>query len=229
MAISDVRGFLLASYHDLPNILLVGSLLLGSLMGYLPLVWVAFGLILNNTFVIALQWVFYTLSRKFTVLQPYMFGPESDTCRIGFQDVLRKYVSGSDNGVNVTPSSWLSAATFFAAFSIYNSIQVTLREAAPNTDAKKVATRRAFSISALVIGLVFLGLVLARGYTGCETLLGGVTGVLFGGAWAIGFWHILDACGTGKVPDILQVVGSMAPEGSGKPTTPVVCTPPKGA
>lgn len=229
MGLTDARGFLLASYHDLPNILLIGSLLLGSLMGYLPLVWVAFGLLMNNAFVFFLQWVFFTVARKFTGLQRYIFGPESATCMIGFQDVLQKYVSGSREGVNVTPSYWMSAAAFFAVFSIYNSVQVTAKEPASNVDKKKVATRRAFSISALVIGLVFLGLVLARGFTGCETLLGGTTGVVFGGAWAIAFWHILDACGTGKVPDILQVVGSMAPEGSGKPTTPVMCVPPKEA
>lgn len=229
MGLTDARGFFLASYHDLPNILLIGSLLLGSLMGYLPLVWVGFGLLMNNAFVTLLQWVFFTISRQFTGLQRYMFGPESATCMIGFQDVLQKYVSGTRDGVNVTPSYWMSAAACFAVFSIYNSIQVTAREPASNTDKKKVATRRAFSISALVIGLVFLGLVLARGFTGCETLLGGTAGVLFGTGWAIAFWHILDACGTGKVPDILQVVGSMAPEGSGKPTTPVMCVPPKGA
>ena len=124
----------------------------------------------------------------------------------------------------VAPSHWLAAAAFFAVFSIYNSVRVGLRKPADGSDPDKVDVRRAFSLSVLLIGLVFFALIMARGFSGCETWLGGSLGVLIGGGLAVAFWHILDVCNTGMVPDILQVITSLPPPGAGQ-DVPVVCTP----
>ena len=53
MSLDAARSFLLGAYHDLPNVLFMGSLVLGSITGYLPLVWVSLGLILNGASVAA--------------------------------------------------------------------------------------------------------------------------------------------------------------------------------
>ena len=45
--LTRAREFLLGGYHDLPNVLFIGSLILGTLTGYLPLIWMSIGLILN--------------------------------------------------------------------------------------------------------------------------------------------------------------------------------------
>ena len=125
----------------------------------------------------------------------------------------------------VAPSHWLSAAVFFATFSIYNSIKIALREPAAGAPKEKVDTRRAFSLTTMTIGLFFLALIFARGFTGCETWLGATTGALVGGAGAIVFWHLLDACGAGTIPDVLQVVNAMAPGGADGDEVPVICSP----
>ena len=233
MSFAEARKFLLASYHDLPNILFVGSLILGALMGYLPLIWMAVGLIFNATVISFLQvvlGVIYTKSADRTRL----FGDSSvvsPACFVGFgrmkgaDDNLFGVPVGADR--ILTPSHWIGAATFFAVFSIYNSARLIGRDSVKGADVEKVGARRAFSLSALVIGLVFLGLVLMRAFTGCETAWSGAAGFLVSGALSIAFWHILDACGSGKVPDLLQVVGSLAPDSVATDSTvPIVCTPP---
>ena len=111
-------------------------------------------------------------------------------------------------------------------FSIYNSIRVAAKESKGNVDPILVSTRKAFSLSTLIIGIAFMTLIFARAFTGCETKTSGTLGVLLGTGMAIAIWHMLDACGTGKMPDILQVVGSMAPDHA-KTEQPVMCVAPR--
>jgi len=217
MSLLRAREFLLSAYHDLPNVIFVGSLVLGSLAGSLPLVWLSMGLILNGSIVSLVQGI---LALCFPTWAQVAVPRGSYSC-----EILPTDVQNGNGTTIVAPSHWLAAAVFFAAFSIYNSIRVGMKPPAEGTPAEKVDTRRAFSLSVLVVGVVFFGLVLARGFTGCETWLGSTLGVLIGGGTAIGYWHMLDACGTGIVPDILQVVGSMAPSAKGD-NTPIVCAPP---
>ncbi len=232
----EAQKFLLASYHDLPNILFVGSLILGSLLGYLPLVWVALGMLLNGAITASVQYFLQFLLSfesiaKWDEKKRQLRVPASEyqRCYVGFKPDADNYQNnksfGSATKPIVAPSYWMSSSAFFSAFTIYNSIWVTARQPNKNTDSLMVATRRAFSLSTLIIGVFFLGLVFSRAFLGCETLTGGTLGVLLGAAVAVGFWHTLDACGTGKIPDILQVVGSMAPDRS-KTEQPVMCTPP---
>jgi hypothetical protein len=238
MSFPEIRKFLLASYHDLPNILFVGSLILGALMGYLPLIWMALGLILNAAVVSFLQAILNVL---FTAdsSRARLFGDSkqlSTACSVGFKNMRGGPMFGNVPDISeayspgrvTTPSHWIAAATFFAVFSIYNSARLMAREPAKGADGEKVGARRAFSLSALIVGFFFLALVLARAFTGCETLWSGFAGFAVGSGLSIAFWHILDACGTGKIPDLLQVVGSLAPEaiGSGDAEVPVVCTAP---
>jgi hypothetical protein len=217
-SIAAVREFLLSSYHDLPNILFMGSLLLGSIMGYLPLVWLALGLVFNASIIALVQSFVNSIFEENSQIVSSNVSP---ACQIGYERM-----SGIKNSAGTTrrifPSQWMGASTFFAAFSIYNSIKVAVRESAPGARQEHIDNRRAYSLSTFIIGFAFLTLILARAFTGCESLLGGATGVLIGVGLAIGYWHILDACGTGRIPDILQVVRSIAPEAK-KDETPVVC------
>jgi hypothetical protein len=221
--VERMRSFLLMTYHDLPNVLFMGSILFGCLMGYLPLVWVGLGLILNFFGIYLIQQFFKFLFKEGS---EQIYAPHSLGCAVGYK-VFRNLAGMGNNAKTpevVAPSQWMGAASFFSIFCIYNSIRLLLRPATTGADSKLVDNRRAFSISALVIGLFFFGLVLMRGYTGCETILGAVSGVTIGGGLAVGFWHLLNACGAGRIPDILQVVGSLAPEGSGS-KVPVLCAP----
>jgi hypothetical protein len=211
MSVQAARNFLLGAYHDLPNVLFMGSLVLGSITGYLPLVWVSLGLIANGAIVAAFQGFLRLLFPTWSqVSMPAGMG----TCSI---------IKPTGELTAVAPSHWLAAAVFFAVFSVFNSIQVAIRPNKKGVDSSKIQNRQAVSMSVMIVGLVFCILVLARGLTGCETWLGSILGALIGGWFAIGYWYVLDACGTGSIPDILQIVESSAPESNGK-ETPVVCS-----
>jgi hypothetical protein len=215
MGLMEARNFLLGAYHDLPNVLFMGSLVLGAMTGYLPLVWVALGLVVNGGIVASLQGILRLLFPDWAQVSiPAGMG----TCSIIRPAIERR----SEDIMTVAPSHWLSAAVFFAVFSVFNSIQVAIRPGKSGVDSDKVSTRRAVSMSAMVVGMVFLALVLARGFTGCETWLGSISGVIVGAGTAIGYWFLLDLCGSGTIPDILQIVEGSAPATTGKETA-VVC------
>ncbi len=219
-ALVRARTFLLGAYHDLPNVLFMGSFLLGAITGYLPLVWVSLGLIFNGALVAALQGLLSFLFPKWTQVA---IPSNSLACDI-FARMAGSPATGRGGVSYVAPSHWLSAAVFFAMFSLYNSIMIAMKEPAAGAPKEKVDTRRAFSLTTMTIAVVFFGLILLRGFTGCETWLGGITGTLIGAGGAIGFWHLLDACGAGTIPDVLQVVNSIAPGGDGD-EVPIICSP----
>jgi len=219
MSLARAREFLLGAYHDLPNILFVAALLIGSLTGQLSLVWVALGLIINGLIVAGFQGLFGLF---FPTWAQVAIPAGAGACSV----LGRTSLSAPDDTQIVAPSYWLTSAVFFAAFSIYNSLRVALKDSAPGVESQKVDNRRAVSLSVAAIGVLFLGLVLARGYSGCETLFGGVLSVLLGGGVAIGYWHLLDACGNGILPDILGIMGNLAPGPKDEEAKiPIVCMP----
>ena len=218
MSLVAAREFLLGAYHDLPNVLFVGSLIIGSIFGYLPLVWLAVGMILNGAVISIFQgFLAFIFPEWLQVVVP----KGSYVCEILKTD---SYATKAKGATVVAPSHWLSATTFFAVFSIYNSVHVAMKQSAKGVSPEKTDIRRAFSLSVLIIGVVFMGLVLVRGFTGCETWLGSISGSLIGAGMAMFYWHLLDTCKTGMVPDVLQVIGSMAPPGTDT-HVPVVCAP----
>jgi hypothetical protein len=232
MDFPEARKFLTASFHDLPNVLFMGSLILGSVMGYLPLIWIALGMILNGSVVAALQLVVKWLVENIEFFKNksawFQGGTEYAKCFVGYQrtaEGLSNFIGTPGGKTIIAPSHWMAASSFFAIFSIYNSIRVAIREPKGKVDQKLKDTRRALTISTAIIGGCFFALLFARFYFQCETWVGGVLGILVGFGMAIAYWHILDSCGTGKLPDVLQVVGSMAPE-QGKKEQPVMCTAP---
>ena len=221
MSLAPAREFLLGAYHDLPNVLMMGSLILGGMSGYLPLIWLGLGLIANAG-VIQLAQVLIQ-----TILDTSEGGQYSVTnafaCSVYSQGMTP---AAASQPLFVMPSHWLGGSAFFVVFSIYNAIRVALRKPVPGASDRMVAVRRAFSMSVLVIGIFFMALIMGRGLSGCETWLGGSLGVLIGAGFAIGYWHLLAACNGGRVPDVLQVVNALPPIGGDDAKVPVVCTAP---
>ncbi len=219
MSLARAREFLLGAYHDLPNVLFVGALLIGSLTGQLSLVWVALGLILNGLVIAGFQGLFGLFFPTWVQV--------AVPAGAGACSVLGRVSLGTPNETMiVAPSYWLGSAIFFAAFSIYNSLRVAMKESPAGSETQKVDNRRAVSLSVAAIGVLFLGLALARGYSGCETMFGGALSVALGAGVAIGYWHLLDACGNGIMPDILGIMGNLAPgPKENEPKVPIVCAP----
>jgi len=214
MSVARMRQFLLGMYHDLPNVLFMGSFVLGSITGYLPLVWVSMGLILNGLGVATTQGLLGLINSDWD--QIYMKAGHP-ACEVMFKGPP----GGAVGATMIAPSYWLSSAIFFATFTIYNSVRIAMMPVAAGASQEKADVRRAFTLTTIVVGAVFLLLIMGRGFSGCESYFGGFLSLLVGGGLAIGFWHLLNACGAGMVPDVLQIVNSMAPPGEN--TVPVVC------
>lgn len=228
------RTFLLGTYHDLPNVLWIGCVILGAVMGQISLVWLGFGLLLNAASIAALQGLSYGLATLFPAFGAkwLMKDASAMACTVmGDRTSLLNSLAGTaatSAASYVVPSQWIGAVAFFAVFMIYNAIRVILRPAAYGANPEKVENRYNLSGTVIFANVAFLTVILARALSGCETALGVLTGLLVGGGVAVGYWHLLDICGTGITPDVLQVVGSMAP-GADAAAVPVVCTaPPEG-
>jgi hypothetical protein len=221
MSLAPAREFLLGAYHDLPNILMMGSLILGGMSGYLPLIWMGLGLIANAGIVQVLQSIAAILFNN-SDYESWIATENSNACSIFNQGMTPNTAAGK---LYVTPSHWLAGSAFFTVFTIYNAIRVALRKPVEGASERMVNVRRAFSLSVLIVGIFFFALVLGRGFSGCETWIGGSLGVLIGAGVAIGYWHLLASCNGGRVPDVLQVVNALPPAG-GETKVPVVCTGP---
>lgn len=219
MSLQAMRNFLLGGYHDLPNVLFMGSLVIGSITGYLPLVFVALGFIVNGGLVATLQGIFNFLMDPEHPWSQIKVPRGMGTCNI----IVPNIENRGDEFMIVAPSHWLAAATYFAVFVIFNSLQVAIRPAAAGADGKKVQTRQAVSLSSAVVAIVFLLMIFARGFTGCETYLGAILGIVVGAGVGIGWWYLLDACGSGTIPDILQIAANSAPTARTGETA-VVCS-----
>jgi hypothetical protein len=210
-----IREFTLTTYNNLPNTLFIASLLMGAIQGNMPMIWVSLGFLVNGMVTVTLQELLCLLFPTWNqVLQP-----SSTMCSMIHEFTLKD----QKTNVAVAPSMWFSATTYFVVFILYNAIQVAIRPAAEGADPQKVDTRIAFSLSVIMLSIFFFALLLLRGFTGCETWLGSILGILVGSSIGIGYWHILDICHSGIPPDILNVVSSTAPAAK-RDIVPVVCT-----
>jgi hypothetical protein len=186
------------------------------------MVWVGVGMVGNAVTVTAFQELL-TL-----ILDPswsQLSQPLSSTCSI-IPD--GDWAPGTDKGsgekfITVAPSHWFAATTYFIVFILYNAIQVAMRPIAIGADSNKVDVRLAFTMSVISLSIFFFAILLLRGFTGCETWLGSILGILVGSGVAIGYWHLLDVCHSGVPPDILNVVSATAPART-EDETPVICT-----
>ena len=222
MSLAPAREFLLGAYHDLPNVLMMGSLILGGMSGYLPLIWLGIGMVANAGVIQVLQSIGALLFDK-SDSESWISTGNAFACSIYNQGMTPTMASQK---MFVAPSHWLGGSAFFVVFSIYNAIRVALRKPVPGASERMVNVRRAFSMSVLVIGIFFMALVLGRGLSGCETWVGGGLGILIGTGFGILYWHLLAACNGGRVPDVLQVVNALPPIGGDDAKVPVVCTAP---
>ena len=226
MEFARAREFVIGAYHDLPNVLLVGSLLLGSITGYRPLLLLSIGLLAFN---LPVTYLTQLGTGYFAAAKPYFVVERSGRCATFSQP--SNAPSNNNNNLGAAgfpvidasgPTWWMTSAAFFFFFTLYNAIMIMASPANPNATTDQRNNRNAYCYAVIVISVVFLFLASSRWLSGCETAAGGVVGLLLGIGLAAAYWHILDVCGNGLVPDILQIIGNSAPE-RGPDVTPVVC------
>jgi len=228
MEFARSREFVVGAYHDLPNVLLTGSLLLGSVTGYRPLVWLAVGLLFFN---LPITYLVQMVTGYFSLLKPFFAVDKSDRCAT-FSDPSRSPLGNNNNNASGSGSSlpvldtfgptwWMTSAFFFFFFTLYNAIAVMMTPN-PYATLDQQNNRSAYCYAVISISVVFLILAGCRLLSGCESVAGGAVGAILGSVLAITYWQILNACGNGLVPDILQIIGNSSPQKGGD-VTPVVC------
>lgn len=213
-----LRELTLTSYHNLPNTIFITLLLLGAVQGNLSMIWVAVGMAGNTLTVTAFQEL---LTIIFDPSWNQLSQPLSATCSI-IPDSDWPASSNAGKYITVAPSHWFAATTYFVVFILYNAIQVAMRPIAKGADHNKVDVRLAFTMSVISLSIFFFAILLLRGFTGCETWLGSILGILVGSGVAVGYWHLLDVCSSGVPPDILNVVAAIAPPRESD-NVPVMC------
>jgi len=221
MEFARVREFLLGAYNDLPNIIVTGSLLIGALTGYMPLLWLSLGLIAFNlpiTYLVQIAMDYFFRGNQYLSVSSSRCGARPFIPTVGGtpQAPIIDFIA---------PTYWMSATIFFAVFTGYNAIQILFKASAKGATQQQINMRRAYCFAVLLIAVIFGCIAGARVLSGCETLAGGALGAGLGIGLAIAYWHILDVCGSGLVPDILQIVANSAPDSTG-PITPVICAKP---
>jgi hypothetical protein len=210
-----LREFTLSTYNNLPNTIFITALLLGAIQGNLPMIWVAMGMIINAMTVTSLQEVLGLLFPKWNQVHQ----PASATCSI-----VPDFDPASNPTLIIAPSHWFAATSYFVVFILFNAIQVMIRPVAQGADPTKVDVRIAFTGSVVMLSIFFFAILLLRGFTGCETWLGSILGILVGSGVAVGYWYLLDVCHSGVPPDILNVVAATAPARPNDGETPVICS-----
>lgn len=211
-AFLDARDFLLTAFRTLPNVLFVTALLLGALTGFAPLTWLGVGLALNASVVAALQGVLAFLYPRWD--QVHAVGAEA--CSLLPRMRLDRADPYASLFTVVAPSQYVAAIVFFATYVIYDAVQVMTRPAREGADPAKVDRRLAVTYGAIGVTSLFLFASLLRLRSGCDTVLGAVTGAACGVGFALAWWRFLNFCHNqrgevGAMPDVLQVVTAMAP------------------
>jgi len=225
MEFARAREFVVGAYHDLPNVLLTGSLLLGSVTGYRPLVWLAVGLLFFN---LPITYGVQLVTGFFDLLRPYVEVDKADRCRT-YSDPSKNPANNDAAESTSTPvldtrgpTWWMTSAGFFFFFTLYNAIMVMSSARNPNATIDQQNNRNAYCYAVIWISVVFLIMAGCRLISGCEAKVGGIVGLGLGVVLAVIYWHLLNVCGNGLVPDILQIIGNQSPQ-KGSGVTPVLC------
>jgi hypothetical protein len=221
MDLAKMREFILGAYHDLPNILLVGSLLFGSIAGYRPLLWISLGLFANLAITYPFQLAVTQFVKAVPSMEAYFRVQHRGRCAM-FTETSSSMAPGVLDAY--APSWWVTSAFFFITFTIWNGLTVLFNEN-PNATMDQKNNRRAYGLSVLLISGIIGLMALSRTFDGCETAVGTLLGACIGGLWSVIYWKILDACGTGITPDVLLIIQNSAPMKTGKKDeeTPIVC------
>lgn len=197
-----------------PNTLIVTLFALGITTGKLAWILVSIGGILTTILTLLTQYLF---TKGFGV------GPLSDRPGAVLMEACSMIPVASGAEYSAIPSLWVSVSAFFASYIFLNASNIyTQSPARVNKEKIAVQQRKGMGlISMLAVILLFVFLIVPRYWTGCETRLGILLGLLIGHFAAVVWWKILDACGPDVYPDIHGVMIGLKP--GALRTNPVAC------
>jgi hypothetical protein len=211
------RELVLNGFQDLPNILIVSSLLLGGITGSMPLIILGLGALGSSAFYLIIQ-----NSLSMFALNWFKV-PYSSACvsHKGYYDV--KYRTSFDG----LPSTWLFTLSYFVGYLLWNAVTIISLNPTTKNDVDKINSRRAQGISVLIaILIMYLVFVIYRIRSNCETIISGFAGTILGLVTGIGiFISIMNT--DLRIGDVLQIRQGMEPVTTlQNQAAPIVCTPP---
>jgi hypothetical protein len=199
-----------------PNTMIATLFVLGITTGKLAWILVAIGGILTTILTLLAQ---YVLGKGLSL------GPLSDRPGAVIMEACSMIPVASGAEYSAIPSLWVAVSAFFASYIFMNASNIyTQTPARINKEKLGVQQRKGMGlISMMAVVLLFVFLIVPRYWTGCETRLGIILGLIIGHSSAIAWWKILDACGPDVYPDIHGVMIGLKP--GALRTNPVACAP----
>lgn len=205
------RELVFGTYDNLPTIFIVGSLLIGSMTGIVPILILG----LTTAFVGVLVFIFQLTMRGIA-------GTEKNSL-VDFFSSIGPCSLNKQGSTELLVSSWMSITSFVLAYLFLNALAIYNETPPANASDQLVANRSSYMISAMVaICIIAVILGVSRRMLGCETKLMAVLSLALGIGVAYGIWNLVDI----KMGDVFQIVNNMANVSSTNTTTPVLCVPP---
>jgi hypothetical protein len=210
------RELIFGAYDHLPHIFTLGSLVVGSMTGIVPILILGLVSSLVGFLILITQSIF----KKY----------------LGENVSILKYLSSdipcyrsSSTSTEILISSWATMASFIIIYIFLNAVTVFNLPPVPGAKDELLANRYSYMVSVMVslviIGLIFIA---SRMQLGCETYVMGTTSILLGLGLAIAMWNLVSVGGKDiRMGDIFQVRNNMTPIAAEGVINPVMCVAPQ--
>lgn len=199
------RDLVFGTYTNLPTIFIVGSLLIGSMTGIIPIL--VLGLVSSFVGIVVFL---------------YQIGAKSFIESINIPSVTKTLRSkGPCEGKNeYIITTWSSITSFVIAYIFLNALANYQKPAVDKANEQLVANRASYMIS-VMISLVSVAVLLIaiRMNLGCEGWITGPLSMAVGASLAFGMWNLVDL----RMGDVFQIELNKTSSGPIGKTTPVVC------
>ena len=212
------RELLFGAYNHIPHIFIVGSLLVGSITGIIPVLILGLVTSFLGVIILGLQ----------TVLKG-LFGNDLTALRLLTSTVPCN--AGKPDSYEFLVSTWGTITTFVLTYIFLNAIAVYNYISVPGADLTLVANRESYMVSTM-LGVVLTGILLLgiRMKIGCESWVMGICSIIVGGGLAFGMWNMVTPTTGGvqdiRMGDLFQIRNNVVTSISKGDITPIVCLPP---
>jgi hypothetical protein len=205
------RDLVYGSYNNLPNILIIGSLLIGSISGIIPILILGLASAFLGLIVYGSQFIMRRI-----------IGDKSD---------LLKWLSSAERcnlnkagSYEILVSTWVSITFFALTYLFLNALAIFNETPTAGANDQLIANRSSYMISAMfALCIIAIILGVSRYMLGCETIAMTFVSLVLGGGVAYGMWNLADI----RMVDVYQIKNNMTNLNNlqdGKPT-PVLCVP----
>jgi len=215
------RELILGAYSHLPNIFIMGSLLVGAITGIVPIL--ILGLV--SSFLGVLIYIIQLLMND-------TFKDLKSSLGI-FKQIYPATLDSSNKlgPPEVLISSWSTMASFIIAYLFFNALYVYSYKNPNVRDENLIANRQAYMMSIMIaLSIISIIFITTRISIGFETFIMGPLSVFFGVGMAWALWNLVTLNGKDlRMGDVFQVRVNMIANNPSGGVTPIACVPPENS